>query len=125
MDQKKIADLSLGLAGVIAFWILFKLVESLTGFFNWNFMPGSPVSLDLIIGIVGGVAVFVALRTNKKVHTFTEEVVNEMTKVTWPARKETLASGVVVLIMVGVAALIMSFFDSIWGSLAQKILTIN
>jgi len=122
MDQKKWVDISLGLAGLAVFWIIFNTINTLVSVFNVNLLSNSPVGVDVLGGLLAGVVVFVVLRKNAKVFLFTEEVINELSKVTWPVRKETFVSGAVVLVMVGIASLIMSLFDSVWGSLAQKIL---
>lgn len=122
MDQKKWVDITLGLAGLAVFWIIFNTINTLVSVFNVNLLSNSPVGVDVLGGLLAGVVVFIVLRKNAKVFLFTEEVINELSKVTWPVRKETFVSGAVVLVMVGIASLIMSLFDSVWGSLAQKIL---
>lgn len=123
MDQKKWVDISLGSVGLVIFWFFYKAIGTVSDAYSWNLLTDSPVSAEMIIGLIIGGVCFVILRKNKQVYVFTEEVVAEMAKVTWPARKETFVSGAVVLVMVGIVSLIMSIFDSVWGSLSQKILT--
>ncbi len=60
----------------------------------------------------------------EKVNTFSSEVVQEMKKVTWPPRKNTYASTLVVLVAVLIAAGILGFYDLICGKIIAGILGI-
>ncbi|MBI2981604.1 MAG: preprotein translocase subunit SecE [Deltaproteobacteria bacterium] len=52
------------------------------------------------------------------------EVVVELSKVSWPLGKETLASSGVVVVLVGIAALILAVVDMIWTKMAIKVFKI-
>ena len=54
---------------------------------------------------------FVSLQFNKKVTVYTEEVVNEIKKVVWPSRPETMAMTVVVCIMLLISGVLLGVFD--------------
>jgi preprotein translocase SecE subunit len=51
--------------------------------------------------------------------TFTNEVISELSKVVWPARKETALSTVVVTVLVGICSIILFGFDMFWGMLVS------
>lgn len=53
---------------------------------------------------------------------FIREVRQEVSKVTWPTRKETIQSTVMVLILAFIAAIFFLAVDGIFGYLIQKIL---
>jgi len=53
---------------------------------------------------------------------FTKEVKSELKKVTWPSKKEMIASTVAVFIMVILAALFLYFADQIIAFLVSSIL---
>lgn len=76
----------------------------------------SPVDM---IAIVCGIATFVILLKNNRVNTFTNEVITELGKVTWPNRKETVMSTGVVSVLVGICAIILFGFDMIWGAIIK------
>jgi len=76
----------------------------------------SPV--DMLAGAVGLVTFLVLLR-NAKVNSFTNEVITELGKVTWPNKKETVLSTGVVSVLVGICAVILFGFDMIWGSVVK------
>ena len=72
-----------------------------------------------IIAAVIGIATFVILLKNARVNIFTNEVINELSKVVWPPRKETVLSTGVVSVLVAICAVILFLFDLTWGSLVK------
>ena len=73
---------------------------------------------DLIAAAVG-LATFVVLLQNEKVNAFVNEVITELSKVTWPNRKETVLSTGVVSVLVGICSIILFGFDMLWGALVK------
>jgi preprotein translocase SecE subunit len=55
---------------------------------------------------------------------FLNDVAVELSKVTWPTMQETVASTGVIIVMVGIASLLMFFFDTLWGTLTRSFLTL-
>lgn len=84
-----------------AFGVIAKLADSDV------FRHGLPVALGLVT--------FVVLQFNPKIHTWGEEVVSEIRKVTWPSRKDVTAMTIACVIMVLVSSVIVSTFDLISG----------
>ena len=66
------------------------------------------------------IAAVVAYRS-KKVHTFVVEVCVELSKVTWPTRKETWSQTIVVLIVSVIAAVILGVYDAVWSHITDLI----
>ncbi|PIR20484.1 MAG: preprotein translocase subunit SecE [Deltaproteobacteria bacterium CG11_big_fil_rev_8_21_14_0_20_47_16] len=50
------------------------------------------------------------------------EVAQELSKVTWPPRKETVVSAGVIAVLVGIVSLILVGFDTLWQKLVGLIL---
>ena len=71
-------------------------------------------------GLVSLLAAVVAYRSTK-VHTFVVEVCVELSKVTWPARKETWSQTIVVIIVSIIAAIILGLFDAMWSQITDFI----
>jgi preprotein translocase subunit SecE len=71
-------------------------------------------------GLVSFIAAVIAYRS-KKTHTFVVEVCVELSKVTWPTRKETWSQTVVVLIVSVIAAVILGVFDAVWAQITDFI----
>ena len=71
-------------------------------------------------GLVAFIAAVVAYRS-KTIHTFVAEVCVELSKVSWPTRKETWSQTVVVLIVSVIAAVILGVYDAVWSHITDLI----
>jgi preprotein translocase subunit SecE len=71
-------------------------------------------------GLVAFIAAVIAYRS-RKIHTFVVEVCVELSKVTWPTRKETWSQTVVVLIVSAIAAVILGVYDAVWSHITDLI----
>ncbi|MBI5139198.1 preprotein translocase subunit SecE, partial [Candidatus Nomurabacteria bacterium] len=67
-----------------------------------------------IVSIISGVVLFVVLYRNVEVNQFMNEVVTELSRVTWPTQKETSSATVVVIIMVIISGLLLGLLDYTW-----------
>lgn len=75
-----------------------------------------------LLGAAIGIATFlVFMRSITTVH-FTDEVVTELRKVTWPDREDTIRSTIVVVFTSLFFALMLAGFDWLWGSLTSAFL---
>jgi preprotein translocase subunit SecE len=109
MERKWVHVMFAG-AGIILAWLLSK-----TGDWVWSYF-GKPN--ELYVGLaavtVAGIATVVAWK-NEEVFTLANEVTSELRKVTWPTRRETLNSTIVVIATTIIASLLLGFFDAIWA----------
>jgi len=71
-------------------------------------------------GLVAFIAAVVTYRS-KKVHTFVVEVCVELSKVTWPSRKETWSQTIIVIVVSIIAAIILGVFDAMWSQITDFI----
>lgn len=71
-------------------------------------------------GLVAFVAAVVAYRSTK-IHGFVVAVCVELSKVTWPTRKETWSQTIIVLIVSAIAAVILGVFDAVWAQITDFI----
>jgi preprotein translocase subunit SecE len=97
-------------AGLILAWLLTKC-----GDWVWSYF-GKPN--DLLVGggavLIAGIATYVAWK-NEQVFALANEVTSELRKVTWPDRKETVSSTIVVIVTTIVSSLLLGFFDAVWA----------
>jgi preprotein translocase subunit SecE len=63
----------------------------------------------------------VSTKPHGRVRTFLREVRIEMSKVTWPPRKEIITSTGVVIVAVIIAAVYIGVFDFIWSTIVQLV----
>lgn len=122
MNPKRWVLLSYGLTAIVLFFVFRQMMGVVWDALRWPLFEEWVVALpDLVsLGLAG--LVFVVLKRNRPATDFMLDVVTELSKVTWPMRKETLVSAVIVVIMVGIASVILSVFDTVWGTTTQRIL---
>ncbi len=104
-------------------WFLIKLSGAV-----WTLLAETvdavPEPNDTIVavgsGLVALIAAVVSYRS-KKIHTFVVEVCVELSKVTWPTRKETWSQTIVVIIVSIIAAVILGVFDAVWAQITDFI----
>src|SRR5262245_39983441 len=120
--NKKWLDLGLGGLALVAWLMSRQLFNAVWDFFRLPVPESFPVGVPEILAFLLGVAVFVVLRRQARVQEFGLEVISELSKVTWPTRKETVISTGVIMVMVGIAAVLLFFFDTGWGTLPKTFL---
>jgi preprotein translocase subunit SecE len=82
---------------------------------------GSQFTLTTLVGLVvalGGLAYAVK---NPRAWEFSNDVVNELKKVTWPEKQQMQRSTVVVIVTTLIIAFILGLFDFVWGELTGLI----
>jgi preprotein translocase subunit SecE len=75
-----------------------------------------------IAAIVLGVLVFVVLNRHSLVVGFTDEVIEELKKVTWPDKDDTVNSTVVVVGVTLFIAAALGLYDYVWAEVTQIVL---
>ena len=125
-DQKEQATGVLGIerwvqfafigGALFTFWFMDHLIGSI-----WNVF--AEPNANAITGIAALIAIggaFIAYR-HPKSHKFSHEVAGELSKVTWPTRKETWAQTIVVVIVSVLAAIVLGLFDAAWSAVTDLI----
>jgi preprotein translocase subunit SecE len=109
-------------------WVQYVFVV-VAAFFLWfldkvatlvwqNFAEPPSVAITAVAAVIsiGGT---VALYRKERAHTLVADVVTELAKVTWPSRKETYASTIVVIVTSLIAAGVVGAFDFVWSFLTD------
>lgn len=73
------------------------------------------------VAVVLGLALFVSLNRNRKVSTFTTEVFEELTRVTWPTQKDTTTATILVIIMVLISGFVLGLWDYLLTWAIQRV----
>ena len=108
----------IGLAFVV-FFFLDKVISLV-----WErFAEPDPMISAISAGIVGLLVGFFAY-TNPATRKLADEVVTELSQVTWPSRDETYVSTVVVVVTSVVAALYTGMFDALWSAITDFVYTV-
>jgi preprotein translocase SecE subunit len=112
-NQEKWVNLSFISAAVLTAVILFLVAQKFAGLLSFDHVR----NLDLILkasSAAVGLALFIGLYRSQLANSFMNEVVVEVTKVTWPTQNETLKATVAVLIAVTIAGFVLWIVDSVW-----------
>lgn len=108
---------------IAAAFVVFFVVDKIA-FEVWRrFAQPDPMITGAIAAIVGILTAFYAYRqpTSRKL---ADEVVAELSQVTWPSRDETYVSTVVVVVTSVVAAAYTGVFDALWSALTDFVYTV-
>jgi len=85
----------------------------------WQNFAEPPAVVITALSAVIAIGATVSLYRNERAHTLVVDVVAELAKVTWPSRKETYASTIVVIVTSLIAAAIVGAFDYVWSFLTD------
>lgn len=124
MNPKKWVIISFTAAAIVTFLVFRQLLGTVWDYFRLPAYQDWVVTLPDLLAVLVGIGTYLLLKKNKKADQFMTEVVVELSKVTYPVKKETAVSTVVVIIMVGIASVILFLFDTVWGTATQKFLTL-
>ena len=111
-----------GLIALVTSVLLDTLSAVTTGGFG-RFV--SDPTLSHVIPALVGFGVFLALQLNKKVVAWSDEVIAEIRRIVWPSRRDTVASTVVVCIMLLIAGMALGLLDVLSGSFIDWLLHRN
>lgn len=101
-------------------WIFFyHLSETIWDLAKLPLFPDWALSPPQMIAFVAAIILFVILQKNEKINEFSVEVASELSKITWPDKKETVLSTGVIAVMVAICAVILFAFDSLWGTIVK------
>ena len=107
-------------AAIAVAFLATKLIDCL-GFKTSQWKPqwfGQYVEpVDEVVVVLGGligVAVAVYYWRNKKVRTLIEEIAEELTRVTWPTRKEVTSSTTTVILATAFSTIFFALMDQFW-----------
>jgi len=120
MNTKRGVTLGFAFVAVVAFFILRQLLSLVFVYIEFRPWEFDFLSVSDVGAVIGAIAVFVVMSRHQRATTFSSEVVLELSKVTWAARKETFYSTIIVVIMIGIASIILSIFDTFWGWLIKN-----
>lgn len=124
MDKtnSKLLTVSFALAGALLGITLSLLIVAFSGIFGWMANLAGQDWFRHGLPVVAGFGLFLFLQFNPRVLAWGDEVVSELRKVVWPSRKDTVASTIVVCIMVLVSSLVISSFDFVSGYVLSNII---
>jgi preprotein translocase subunit SecE len=120
-NTKTIAFILLGLT-----WLTVVALRGLAIPVMARFEIGDPIvgfiSASALAAIILGIGTYIALMRNTRVVQFSDEVIDELNKVTWPEKDETVSSTVVVVGVTLFIAAALGLYDYVWAEVTQLVL---
>lgn len=113
-NQQKWVNLSFVAASLLLAYVVYVLSTKFSVALDFE---GRIRSLDKILlgtSVLLGIALFIGLAKSSIANTFMNEVVAELSKVTWPGHDETLKATIAVLIAVTIAGVLLWLVDNVW-----------
>jgi preprotein translocase SecE subunit len=121
-QRQKWVNLSFTAIAIMVAAILFVALTKVAAVYN---LESSVKSIDLIIrlgSIALGAGLGLGLYLNDQSNAFANEVVLEMTRVTWPNNKESINATIWVILFVLISGAVLGIFDSLWAWIIKIIL---
>ena len=116
--QKWVTASYLG-AAILAGYIVSGLAARLVGIYD---LETRVRNIDLILRVssvlLGAIAFFILVR-HQKANQFMNEVMVELSRVSWPTQKETTSATMIVIIMVVISGVVLGFLDYLWTVLLK------
>lgn len=112
----------LGLAACVAVTIRAAAIDVLLMMGQADTLVGGVMSLSALIALGSGFVTFFGLLKTGSAVRFTDQVISELTKVTWPDREETTNSSLVVIVASLIFAGSLALFDYVWAQVTETFL---
>ncbi len=131
MSTQRILLLSYIVLGALLALVLENLLGSLfgavsfLGALNGQFLGIEGWTYATLLGYGIALAVVLYCWRSPKVHVPAEQVVEELSRVTWPTIAETKAATYAVIVATLISAVILGFFDYGWGMLTTTLYSSN
>lgn len=113
-NQQKWVSLSYVAAAALFAIVIYLIATKFSVFLDFE---GRVRSLDKILvgaSVLCGIVLFIGLSKSSVANTFMNEVVAEVSKVTWPTTDETFKATIAVLIAVTIAGTVLWLVDNFW-----------
>jgi preprotein translocase subunit SecE len=103
-------------AAILLVWLYDHLISAV-----WYLFADPNESIVTAGAVVAGIVTAIILYKTAPVYGIVHGVSEELSKVTWPTRKETSSSTIVVIVTSIVAGLVLFLFDSVWAAVTDLV----
>jgi len=103
-------------AAILLVWLFDHIINGI-----WYVFADPNESIATAGAVVAGIVGATLLYKTPAVYSLVHGVTEELSKVSWPSRKETSSSTVVVIVTSIVAGLVLFLFDSVWAAVTDLV----
>lgn len=124
METQKSVNLALVVLTALVFVFLSKVAFLVWGWLNWPVFEEWTIQLPYLVAFGFSLVVGVSLRRYQVANAFFNDVVEELARVSWPQRKETVSSAVVVVVLLAISAGSLLIIDTLWRAVIRGLLSL-
>ena len=118
MENQRAVVVLFVITGVLAGVFVRSLVLAVMGYAALqDALLGGIVPVSTLLGVISGVVTLLVLLRHERARTFSDSVVTELYRVTWPTREETLGNTGIVVGATIFFATLLSTYDFLWAKL--------
>lgn len=122
MQHQRWVVLSFIVSAVLAGMVVQSASVSAFARFGYPDHRLGPFTISTLLSVVVGAITMFALLRNRRAVVYTSECVDELSKVTWPTREETIRGSTTVVVTTLLVAALLGIYDFIWKNLADLVL---
>lgn len=104
------------IAAILLVWLYDHVINGI-----WYVFADPNESIATAGAVVAGLVTAIVLYSTPSVYGLVHGVSEELSKVSWPTRKETSSSTMVVIVTSIVAGLVLFLFDSVWAAVTDLV----
>jgi preprotein translocase subunit SecE len=109
-------QLSFIAAGLMFVWLYDHLIAAI-----WYLFTDPDETIVTVAAIAAAAVTTVVLSKQPVIRSTVHDIVDELSKVSWPSRQETSSSTVIVVVTSVVAAIMLFLFDSVWSAVTDLV----
>ena len=121
-QHQKWVTLSYLAAAVLFGYVVFTMAGKLVSFYDLEVKIRNIGLILRVSSAALGVLLFVILYRHDDANQFMNEVMTELSRVSWPSQKETTSSTFIVIVMVLVSGTVLGLLDFLWVQLLKRVL---
>lgn len=109
-------QLAFMVAALLLVWVYDHLINAI-----WFLFADPDETIVTFAAVAAGIVSAIVLYRHKPSYTLTHDVAEELSKVSWPTRKETSSSTIVVVVASIIAAFVLFMFDTVWAAVTDLV----
>ncbi len=121
-QTQKWVTLSYIAVAALAAWVLSALAFNLSSAWELEARFKQIETIIRVGSVALGFVAYFAMSRNQVSNKFTTEVVEELSRVTWPTVDDTSKATIVVMIMVLISGGILGLFDALWTAILTRVM---